>query len=115
MNKQMTFQQVLAQVDQLDTQVRLKLPASRASIQRQVEQIEAAEQQLQAVKIQVLQQSRKVWLTPCQYDYLPLVCRIEKMLQSVRSFKHLAEEFPLDPEGTTSLLQEMNSKVSLHP
>lgn len=110
MNEQRVFQQILTQVNQLDAQVHLKIPADQASIQQQVKQIETAEQHLKAVKNQVL---RRLAKAPNdlrsngsqQGNYHSLIQRIEKTLRNAVNFKHLAEEFFLDPEGVISLLQ----------
>lgn len=108
-NQQKVFQKILAQVDQLDTQIHLKLPAGQVSIQRQVEQIEAAEQQLKALKVKLLAKSPSA-LQPnsSRGNHLFLMQRIEKALWNAANFKHLAEEFFLDPEGVISLLQKTN-------
>jgi len=59
MNEPKVFQQVLTQVNQLDAQIHLKIPADQASIRQQIKQIEMAEQHLKAVKTQVLRRLAK--------------------------------------------------------
>ncbi len=117
MNEQRVFQQVLARVHQLDTQIHLKIPADRASIQQQINQIETAEQHLKIVKTQVLRRLAKVSNDsrsndPQQGNYRSLVQRIEKALRNAANFKHLAEEFFIDPEGVVSLLRGVNQEGS---
>lgn len=107
MNRQRAFQQVLEQVDQLNTQIYLKLPAGQASIQQQIKQIETAEQQLKAVKLRLA----KVPIGS-RRSYFSLIQRIEQALQKAANFKQLAEEFFLDPEGVTSLLTIINQENS---
>ena len=113
MNEQKVFQQVLTQVNQLDAQIHLKIPADQASIRQQIKQIEMAEQHLKAVKTQVLRRLAKApddsrFNGSQQGSYRSLMQRIEKTLRNAENFKHLAEEFFLDPEGVISLLQGIN-------
>ncbi|PZV11639.1 MAG: hypothetical protein DCF22_14075 [Leptolyngbya sp.] len=117
MNEQKVFQQVLAQVNQLDAQIHLKIPADQASIQQQINRIEIAEQHLKAVKTQVLRRLAKVPSDSRsngsqQGNYCSLIQRIEKVLRNAANFKHLAEEFFIDPEGVISLLQGINQDGS---
>jgi YesN/AraC family two-component response regulator len=117
MNEQKVFQQVLARVHQLDTQIHLKIPADQASIQQQINRIETAEQHLKVVKTQVLRRLAKVPNDSRsngsqQSNYRSLIQRIEKALRNAANFKHLAEEFFIDPEGVVSLLQGVNQDGS---
>ncbi|NJP12110.1 MAG: hypothetical protein HC866_23770 [Leptolyngbyaceae cyanobacterium RU_5_1] len=114
MNEQRTFQKILAEVEQLDAQIRLKLPASRNSVTRQVERIHLAQQQLKAVKVRVLQLAARVHTAALHHNYRSLVQRIEQILRDAVDFQLLAEEYPIDPDGASSCLQSMRRETPCH-
>jgi translation elongation factor EF-Ts len=91
------FQPILDEIQTIQSQIRLKLPASPHSISRQVDCIRVAEEHLATLKH-----------TTHSHPVHPIVIQvIDRLNQTAQTLKLLAEEFLIDPEGSISCLESV--------
>ncbi len=104
---QTTIQQILTKLHKLDAQIYLKLPASQRAVHQQLLHLEQIQQQLETLHTEVMERSGSCMIASAYLTYLTLSQLIHTLIQDVVSLKHLAEEYPIDPEGSTACLQAM--------
>ncbi|MDX2244544.1 MAG: hypothetical protein NW224_28040 [Leptolyngbyaceae cyanobacterium bins.302] len=101
------FQQILAELHQLHAHIQLRLPASRLAVQQQLHHLEQVQQQLVILQIELIERSGLGITASTYLTYLTLTQLIQSLIRDVGSLKHLAEEYPIDPEGATACLRAM--------
>lgn len=100
------FNDSLAELQLIQSQIVLKLPASRESIHHQVHRIQQAQQALDRLYENVLPYSSR-WRSPLNQSPKMLAQLIIQVSRHAESLKLLAEEFPVDPQGTMACLQHL--------
>lgn len=106
------FQQILTELHQLHLQIRLKLPTSLRGVQQQLHHLSRIQERLDLLQEEVIDQFGAGVISSTYLAYLTLTQLIQVLRQDVITLKHLAEEYPLDPEGSTACLQEMPKHTS---
>lgn len=101
------FQQILATLHKLDAQIQLKLPTPQRVVQQQLLRLDQIQHQLETLQTEVIERSRPCITASAYLAYLTLAQLIQNLIQDVTSLKHLAEEYPIDPEGSTACLLAM--------
>lgn len=106
MRSQQDFYEFLVELQLIQAQIVLKLPASQESIQQQVQQIRQAQQALDRLHTLTLRSVNHRKLPLHHSPHLP-VRLIHQTARYAESLKLLAEEFPVDPQGTVACLQQL--------
>lgn len=102
--------QIQAELEQMIPHICLKLPASRESVEKQAYRLASIQKQLELI------QEGMFWLYgvggthSSMKIYNALSQQLEQMLQNVASFRMLAEEYSIDPEGATACLQKIGGR-----
>ena len=104
---QTAFQQILAELHKLHAQINLRLPASQRVMQQQLLDLGQIQQRLKTLQIEVVERSRTCLTASTYLTYLTMTQLTNILIQDVTSLKHLAEEYPIDPEGAIACLQSM--------
>jgi hypothetical protein len=99
------FQQIVSEVSELLPYVRLKIPASAASVRQQMGYLSQAQNRLQTMQEKTASLLRKNGNAAINHDYQRLIGLVQELEQNIKDLKLLAEEYPVDPEGTVSCLQ----------
>jgi hypothetical protein len=101
------YQQVLADLQQLDAQITLRLPASLFSVRRQLHYLKQIQNQLEALQEYVYLVFGKGGSPSAYWKYCLLLEQIHQMYRNTCNLRLLAEEYPIDPEGTTACLRSL--------
>lgn len=105
MFQQRAFQQIVSEVCEVLPYVRLKIPASPASVRKQMGYLTQAQTKLVTVQEKTAVLLRKQRNPARTRAYQALVGLVQELTQDVKDLKLLAEEYPVDPEGTVACLQ----------
>jgi hypothetical protein len=103
------FSDALAELQQLQAKIALKLPASRESIHQQVHQIRQAQQALDRLKQSARNRPRRL-SSPLDSASKLLARLIIQASRYAESLNLLAEEFPVDPQGTVDCLKQLGRR-----
>ena len=104
---QTSFQQILAELHKLHAQIHLWLPASQRVVQQQLLRLGQIQHRLETLQVEVVERSRTCLTASTYLTYLTLTQLINTLIQDVTNLKHLAEEYPIDPEGAIACLHSM--------
>jgi len=106
MRNRQDFYDSLAELQLIQAQIVLELPASQESIREQLHRIWQAQQELDRLYEDALRYSSRYRST---LDFPPrlLTGLILRAYRYAESLKHLAEEFPVDPQGTVACLKQI--------
>jgi hypothetical protein len=101
-----SIHRIFQEVSQIQSELWLKLPTSSGFLSRRVAQIEQFQHRLERL------QERVLWLTRNQRSCLlhqdaVLLDLIALLIADAKSFRLLAEEFSIDPEGSASCLHSI--------
>jgi hypothetical protein len=100
------LQLLLTELSTMNPQIRLSLPASPRRIQAQVQQLSQLEQRLQLLHDTEIAKLHRSLLPSVRQRAQAIAKLVVTMLQDIRSLKLLAEEYPLDPDGTIACWQD---------
>ncbi|MEO1144268.1 MAG: hypothetical protein AAFY26_01515 [Cyanobacteria bacterium J06638_22] len=103
------FSDALAELQRLQAKIVLKLPASRASIHQQVHQIRQVQQALDRLEQSTCQKSGRL-SSPLDSASKLLARLIIHASRYAESLNLLAEEFPVDPQGTVDCLRQLGRR-----
>ncbi|WP_439343212.1 hypothetical protein [Vacuolonema iberomarrocanum] len=106
MRKRQHFSDSVAELQLIQAKIVLKLPASRESIHRQVHQIGQAQQALDRLQASALDKPSR-FSAPLDSSSKALTRLILQASRYAESLKLLAEEFPVDPQGTVACLRQL--------
>ena len=93
----MRHQFIQQEIRHIQSQLWLQLPTNPAALSAQVRQIDRCQQQLERLQDQVLSHQRSM-------GDRSLMNLIDHLITDATSFKLLAEEYLIDPEGSVSCL-----------
>lgn len=110
MFQQKAFQQIVSEISELLPYVRLKIPASPASVRKQMGYLTQAQTKLVMVQEKTALLLRKQRNPAKSRACRALVGVVQELTQDVRDLKLLAEEYPVDPEGTVACLESRKVK-----
>lgn len=99
-----TLQQLLVELHTINPQIRLTLPASRPILYRQIQALSQSEEHLITLQNTHLVRLYNSLLPSTRLLAAALTELVIGMIQDIHTLKHLAEEFPTDPEGTIACL-----------
>lgn len=105
---QFSLQPLLAEFQVACAELRLKLPASTLQVDRQVTQILFARQRLAKLQRQIQRSLIREMPPQIRQQLHTLLHSITDLLQLADSLVFLAEEYPLDPEGSIACLGRLN-------
>jgi hypothetical protein len=105
MFQQRAFKQIVSEVCELLPYVRLKIPASPASVQKQMGYLTQAQTKLATVQEKTAMLVRQQRNSAKSTAYQVLAGVVQELTQDVKDLKLLAEEYPVDPEGTVACLE----------
>ncbi|MGG6296424.1 hypothetical protein ACQ4M4_18690 [Leptolyngbya sp. AN02str] len=106
------FQQLIAHLKSINSDIRLKLPASQYSIQRQVRQIQQSQACLQKIQHNAKRTFRRCRTPSTRAVALVLSEVLTETLQLATNYKMLGEEFAADPHGTVDCLNLIHQRSS---
>jgi hypothetical protein len=104
-------QLILPALIEISMDVQLKLPSDRISLSKQVYRLNDAYQRLTSIEEEVLAYYATTYRPSTRHLYRKLLKVTRQMMQAVDTFRHLAAEFPVDPEGTVACLESMLTKM----
>lgn len=96
----MRHQPIQQELHQIQSELRLQLPTNPAALSAQVRQIDGWQQRLEHLQVQLPQHRR----SPLDLALLDLIALL---IADAKSFKLLAEEYLIDPEGSISCLHSV--------
>lgn len=102
-----SLQQIWTELHTLYAQIDLKLPAPPQTVKQQIRHLTQTQHRLETLQADITTRSRACMIASTYLTYLTLTQVIQTLIQDIVNLKHLAEEYPIDPEGTTACLQEM--------
>ncbi|HEY9648309.1 MAG TPA: hypothetical protein V6C88_18165 [Chroococcidiopsis sp.] len=105
-----SVQQVIARVNSLSADINLKLPASPAVIGQQVMRIAQAQNELEVIEDDLLNQLAGSYRLTTRQPYIVLLRLVRHLYRHADSLMHLADEFPIDPEGSIACLENLKSE-----
>ena len=107
-----SLEQIWAGLHRLHAQIHLKLPAPQQTVKQQSRHLTQVQQQLEGLQSEVANRFGTGITASSYLTSLTLTQLIQFLIQDIVNLKHLAEEYPLDPEGTTACLQELPQHTS---
>jgi len=116
MSHQEVLYHYLSTLYRLHEAIRLQLPPSQESLQRQVNQLHQAEADLERLQMAILSHLKRCRAVPYKILYQKLLPLIQQILRVAENYRILSEEFPLDPHGTMDCLeciQQRNQRLKL--
>lgn len=108
---QTAFQQILAELNKINAQIQLKLPANQVLVKRQILHLALVQQRLKTVQDQIFVKFGGSTNSSSYLAYLTLIQLVEAMTHDANTLRFLAEEYPVDPEGTVACLREIHKKL----
>ncbi|MBD1909472.1 MULTISPECIES: hypothetical protein [unclassified Leptolyngbya] len=101
---------VLTELYSINQSIYLRLPASKESLQQQLSRIRHSQSQLELLLQEVTRQARKRRRTTFK-DCSPSLFRlIYQTARQAENYKILAEEFPLDSQGSMDCLARIQRR-----
>lgn len=107
-----TLQQLLAELQAISPQIRLTLPTSRPILHRQIQALNQTEQRLATLQSTNLARLHSSLLPSTRLIASGLTELVLGMMRDIHNLKHLAEEFPIDPEGTLACLRSEYATIA---
>lgn len=108
---QTAFQQILVELNKINAQIQLKLPANQVLVKRQTLHLALVQQRIKTVQDQIFVNFGGSTNSSSYLVYLTLIQVTQAMTHDANTLRFLAEEYPVDPEGTVACLQEINKKL----
>jgi len=111
------FRYFLKQLRDTNASICLQLPASPNDLRRQTQQLHDAQQHLEGLKNEVLKRFRGRNQGLQQASYQTLLRLIHHTHRQTETYKMLAAEFPIDPQGSLACLevvQRRNQRLLTH-
>lgn len=102
-----TFREILSDLEALQNQIELTLPASPPQMQRQTQQFPEIQEKLRINRQNLTVLSRRSPHSSDHPNYRLAVRVIEDMIRYVDALEHLAAEHPIDPAGTITCLSSI--------
>lgn len=112
MSQSRVFQSIVSELSELLPYVRLKLPASPTLVQQQMGHLTHVQKRLEIIREKVTLLSGSIQAAPTNAAYQALVNLVRELHHDIRELKLLAEEYPIDPDGTLSCLQSREGRAA---
>lgn len=111
MKTQKIFDQAIADLETIPAHLQLRLTVNPESIFRQTQQIASIQLKLEHVKVSLEKQlGSELLKKTVEQKYLKIVQLVDDMIQYGDALKLLAEEHPVDPEGTSDCLASLRPR-----
>lgn len=111
MKEQERFHRFLSELQAINVEICLKLPASHESLRRHIRRVYLAHQQLERMRRESLYRFGKRSNPSAKVAHLVLMRLIDQTLREAENYRLLAEEFPLDPQGTVACLERIKRRT----
>ncbi|HIK16828.1 MAG TPA: hypothetical protein IGS53_16305 [Leptolyngbyaceae cyanobacterium M33_DOE_097] len=112
MDQHLKLCELLQEIEAISPRLRLRLPATTETIEKQVGRVASASQKLEHVyeRVQLLASRRSQMAM--QPTYLTLGDLLDEILHNAESYYHLTEELTIDPVGTNSCLKSIDEAIA---